>query len=82
MSDEEKEIKVRQCGMVYGDGVVCMRHVYYQEGCCSDKVFNHKGPHEATDKNGRITHRWKQKIVIEPLPFDGYMPLEDDDDEL
>lgn len=70
-------LKVRECGALHPDGVPCVLSVYYEKGCCTDKVFPHEEPHEAV-RDGVVTHRWEEVTKVMDLPFDAYSPRNSD----
>lgn len=71
-------LQIRECGAVHPDGVVCSLPVYYEKGCCYDKVVPHEEPHESTSKDGRVTHRWEEVSKVMDLPFDAYSSRDSD----
>ena len=82
-------LKVRECGSVHSDGVVCMVAVYFETRCdCgTETVYAHDGPHEAFDADGNVIARWEEVLQIRDLPFNAYGAYDpatdglDDDEE-
>lgn len=76
-------MQTRGCGAVHPDGVVCVKTVYFEHGCCADTIYGHDDPHEHIDQDGVITHKWEETLVVKDLPYDGYRkpktPKKDDD---
>jgi len=73
-------MKTRICGKVHPDGgVPCMKPVFYEESCCTDKVYEHPGPHEHKNDSGIITRRWEEVLQIQDLPFNAYGPMEEEE---
>jgi hypothetical protein len=76
-------MKTKACGKIHPDGVPCTKPVMYEQGCCSERQFDHSGPHEHLDKpldqGGVVTHRWEEVLQIVDLPYDAYKAWTDDD---
>ena len=76
-------MQTKTCGKIHPDGVPCTKPVFYEEGCCAPKVYDHNGPHEHLDKplaeGGVITHRWEEVLQIVDLEHDAYRPWTDED---
>jgi hypothetical protein len=72
-------VKTRACGHMHPDGLPCLKPVLYEEGCCTEKTYDHDGPHEHVDKDGRITHRWEETLQVVDLPYDAYKPWTEED---
>ena len=80
--DDDAMLKVRVCGAVHSDGVTCTLPVMYEPGCCSDIVYEHQ-IHEAWNDVGNgpfISHRWKEVLVIQDMPYNCYGPIVADED--
>lgn len=76
-------MNTRLCGKIHPEGVPCTKSVFYEDGCCTDKVYDHPGPHEhytaSLDEGGVITKRWEEQLHVVDLPFDSYRPWSDED---
>jgi hypothetical protein len=70
----------RECGAIHPEGAVCVLPIYYEVKCCHETIYAHKGPHEAVNSGGIITHRWVEERVITDLPFNAYAPNGHDPD--
>lgn len=72
-------METRICGAVHPLGAVCNRVIFTEPGCCTDRIYQHKGPHQHTRDDGTITNRWKAKIVVEDCEFDAFAPLPEEE---
>jgi len=79
--EEGIQLECHACGAVHPEGALCMIPIFSRQKCCLRDIYPHDGPHEAATQEGLITHRWIEEVVITDLPFNGYAPWSEDDDE-
>jgi hypothetical protein len=65
-------LQCRGCGHVHPEGAVCLIPILFEMRCCYERTYPHDGPHEATDPEGVVTHRWVEELVITDLAFNAY----------